>query len=122
MNSLTGIFFTILSAISYGTLGIFGKLAYQQGLSTNTLLFFRFSFTAIILMSTLLLRKQTLPTGKTLFVLIGMGAIGFSGQAFCYLSALKYANAGVVAILLSLYPAFVSVITVLILKKKIMEH
>jgi drug/metabolite transporter (DMT)-like permease len=119
MNPLAGIAITILSAVSYGTLGIFGKLAYAEGLTTTTLLFFRFFFTAIVLMATLFIRKQELPKGKTLLVLVLMGSVGFSGQAFSYLTALKYASAGVVAILLSLYPAFVSIITTFVLKKKI---
>ena len=119
MNPLAGIAITILSAVSYGTLGIFGKLAYAEGHTTTTLLFFRFFFTAIVLMATLFIRKQELPKGKTLLVLVLMGAVGFSGQAFSYLTALKYASAGVVAILLSLYPAFVSIITTFVLKKKI---
>lgn len=119
MNPAAGIAITILSAVSYGTLGIFGKLAYAEGLSTTTLLFFRFLLTGLALMATMFIQRIEFPKGKTLLVLILMGAIGFSGQAFSYLTALKYASAGVVAILLSLYPAFVSIISVVILKKKI---
>ena len=119
MNSISGILITLLSAISYGTLGIFGKLAYAQGLSVTTLLFFRFAFTGLFLMAVVLIRRIPLPRGKTLLVLILMGAVGFSGQAFAYLSALKYANAGVVAILLSLYPAFVSILTMFVLRKRV---
>lgn len=119
MNPIAGILITLLSAISYGTLGIFGKLAYSQGLSTTTLLFFRFSLTGLFLMAMMLIQKRPFPRGKPLILLILMGAIGFSGQAFAYLSALRYASAGVVAILLSLYPAFVSILTILVLKKKV---
>ena len=119
MNSVTGILITLLSAVSYGTLGIFGKLAYMEGISTTTLLFFRFSLTGIFLMGLTFFRRLPFPRGKVLWILILMGSIGFSGQAFAYLSALKYANAGVVAILLSLYPAFVSILTIIVLKKKV---
>ena len=67
----------------------------------------------------MLLRKETLPKGKTLLRLAGMGAIGYVGQSFSYLTAIKYASAGLVALLLYLYPAIVAVLSILILKEKI---
>jgi drug/metabolite transporter (DMT)-like permease len=50
--------------------------------------------------------------------LIGMGAIGYVGQSFLYLSAIKYASAGLVALLLYLYPIFVAVLAAVFLSEK----
>jgi drug/metabolite transporter (DMT)-like permease len=47
-----------------------------------------------------------------------MGAIGYVGQAFCYLAALNYASSGLVALLLYLYPAFVTVLSVVVLHER----
>jgi drug/metabolite transporter (DMT)-like permease len=44
-----------------------------------------------------------------------MGALGYVGQAFAYLTALKYASAGLVALLLYLYPVFVALLAALVL-------
>jgi drug/metabolite transporter (DMT)-like permease len=41
--------------------------------------------------------------------------IGYVGAAFAYLAALKYASAGLVALLLYLYPMFVALLAVLLL-------
>ena len=48
-----------------------------------------------------------------------MGAIGYVGQSLCYMSALQYASAGLVALLLYLYPMLVTILSVLILKDKL---
>ena len=41
------------------------------------------------------------------------------GQSFSYLSAIKYASAGLVALLLYLYPMFVFVLSVIVLREKV---
>jgi len=48
-----------------------------------------------------------------------MGALGYVGQSFSYLTALKYASAGLVALLLYLYPAFVALLSALVLREPI---
>ena len=60
-----------------------------------------------------------MPRGKTLALLIGMGAIGYVGQSFCFLTATQYASAGLVALLLYLYPTFVAILSVIFLKEKL---
>jgi len=50
---------------------------------------------------------------------VGMGAVGYVGQAFSYLTALKYASSGLVALLLYLYPVFVAILSVIWLREQI---
>lgn len=47
-----------------------------------------------------------------------MGALGYVGQSFMYLTATKYASAGLVALLLYLYPFFVAILSVIFLQQK----
>jgi drug/metabolite transporter (DMT)-like permease len=47
-----------------------------------------------------------------------MGALGYVGQSFSYLSAIKFASPGLVALLLYLYPMFVAVLAAIFLKEK----
>jgi drug/metabolite transporter (DMT)-like permease len=51
-------------------------------------------------------------------LLIGMGALGYVGQSFSYLSAIKFASVGLVALLLYLYPMFVAVLAAIFLKER----
>lgn len=119
MKQLTGILLIAISAASFGTLAIFGRFLYADGLDTFTMLFLRFGFAALLMMVILLARKEKFPRGKILLQLIGMGALGYVGQSFSYLSAIKYASAGLVALLLYLYPMFVFILSVIVLREKV---
>jgi drug/metabolite transporter (DMT)-like permease len=119
MNRIIGVILIVISAASFGTLAIFGRYAYAAGLDTFTLLFLRFTFSALLMAVLLVFRCESLPRGGTLARLVGMGALGYVGQSFSYLSAIKYASAGMVALLLYLYPTFVAVLSTLFLKEKI---
>ncbi len=118
MNRLTGILLIAISAAGFGTLAIFGRFLYADGLDTITLLFLRFTFAALILTLLLVLRHEPLPRGRVFLQLLGMGALGYVGQSFTYLSAIKYASAGLVALLLYLYPMMVFLLSVIFLREK----
>lgn len=118
MRSLTGILLVAVSSASFGTLAIFGRFAYADGVDIFTLLFFRFTASALFMTLILLLRKEPLPRGRILAQLIGMGALGYVAGAYLYLTAIKYASAGLVALLLFLYPLFVAILSVIILKER----
>ncbi len=119
MHRLTGIVLVIISAAAFGTLGILGRYAYAEGMDALTLLALRFSLAAPPLLALLAARREALPRGRNLLLLIGMGAIGYVGQAFCYLTALRYASPGLVALLLYLYPVFVAILSALWLREPI---
>ncbi len=112
MNRFVGTLLIILSAAAFGSLGILGRYAYAASLDTLTIMALRFSLSALILLVLLAIRRERLPRGRNLAVLIGMGALGYVGQAFSYLTALKYASPGLVALLLYLYPVFVVILSV----------
>ena len=115
----TGILLIIISAASFGALAIIGRYAYAAGLDVSTLLFLRFSLAALFMLLWLAWRKEPLPRGKTLLQLAGMGALGYVGQSFCYLTAIQYASAGLVALLLYLYPSIVALLSLIFLKERL---
>lgn len=119
MKRFTGILLIGISAASFGTLAIFGRFAYADGMDTFTVLFLRFGLSAAFMTFLLILRKEPYPRGRILAQLIGMGAIGYMGQSFLYMTAIKYASAGLVALLLYLYPFFVAVLSVIFLHEKL---
>ena len=119
MNRFLGILLITVSAASFGTLAIIGRFAYADGVDVTTLLFLRFSIAAVLMLAWMWLRKEPLPRGSTLLQLAGMGGLGYVGQSFCYMSAIQYASAGLVALLLYLYPVLVTILTVLFHKTKL---
>ena len=58
MNRALGITYIIISAASFGTLAILAHYAYADGLDTFTLLFLRFTFSALIMTGILIVRRQ----------------------------------------------------------------
>ncbi len=116
---LAGYGLVALSAAGFATLGLFGRAAYASGMDTFTLLFLRFSLAALVMAGLVIARREKLPAGRELAQLAGMGAIGYVGQSFCYLTATKYASVGLVGLLLYLYPTFVALLSVLFLRRKL---
>jgi drug/metabolite transporter (DMT)-like permease len=119
MKKLIGILLIAISAASFGTLGIFGQYVYGDGMDIFTALFIRFGVSAVFMIIVLILRKESFPSGRILAMLIGMGAIGYVGQSFLYLSSIKYASVGLIALLLYLYPMFVFILSTIFLREKV---
>jgi drug/metabolite transporter (DMT)-like permease len=119
MHHLIGVLLILISGISFGAAAIFARFAYEAGTNPITLLFLRFGIASICMIFIMFMRRVPLPRGRTLLGLVLMGAIGYAGQAFCYFTALTLVPAGLVALLLYLYPAIVTVLAVMILKEPV---
>ena len=119
MNRLVGIILVAMSAAGFGTLALFGRYAYADNMDALSILFLRFSLSAVVMITLLIVRREPLPRGSTLLMLVSMGALGYVGQSFAYLTALKYASSGLVALLLYLYPVFVALLAVLLLHERL---
>ena len=119
MQYLIGVFLILISGISFGAAAIFARFAYEAGTDPITLLFLRFGIASICMILMMVVRRLPLPRGQILLGLVLMGALGYVGQSFCYFTALTLVSAGLVALLLYLYPAIVTVLAMLILKDPI---
>ncbi len=116
---IIGYFYVVISAIAFSTLAILGRLAYDSGVDTFTLLFLRFAIAFGIMLFIMALKHESIPERNALVKLAGMGGIGYVAQSFCFLTAVRYASAGLVAFLLYLYPVFVAILSAVFLKKRI---
>ncbi|HYI37382.1 MAG TPA: DMT family transporter [Thermoleophilaceae bacterium] len=110
---LTGILLCLASAAAFGAMGIFGKLAYEQGSNVATLLSTRFVVAALVLWLLLAVtggagRLRTL-SRRDIFLALGLGAVGYGAQAGCYFAALERMDASLLALVLYTFPAMVAV-------------
>jgi drug/metabolite transporter (DMT)-like permease len=119
MKRLAGFALVILSALAFGFLAIFARFAYADGAGTTSLLFLRFAIAGLFMLGLMRLRRLAFPRGKKLALFALMGAVGYAGQSFCYFTALKYASASLVALLLYVYPAIVTVLAAIFLKERL---
>ena len=100
----------LLSAAGFGSMAIFGKLAYDEGVSTSTLLLVRFglagaAFAAIVAVRPEL--REARVTRRVLLTGLALGAIGYATQAGLYFAALRRMDASLLALVLYTYPAWV---------------
>jgi drug/metabolite transporter (DMT)-like permease len=109
-RSAAGVALIVGSAVAFGTLGIFGKLAYRQGLTTPQLLSYRFALAAALLWLVNIVTRQPLPPRRGLLGLALMGGAGYVGQSASYFNALHFIPASTNALLLYTYPVVVTLL------------
>jgi drug/metabolite transporter (DMT)-like permease len=114
-RNAAGVALVIVSAVSFGVLGVFGKLAYRLGLTTPQLLSYRFAAAALLLWSAALIMRESPPPRRSLIGLIIMGGAGYVGQSGAYFNALHYIPASTNALLLYTYPVVVTLLATLLL-------
>ena len=103
----------LASAVAFGAMGIFGKLAYEQGATVGTLLAVRFVLAAalfwvLVLATGAARRLRTLPR-RDIGLALALGAVGYSAQAGAYFAALERLDASLLSLLLYTFPAMVTV-------------
>ena len=99
------------SAVAFGCLAVFGKLAFDAGVGVVTLLFVRFAVAAAVLWAGALRSNHSLAgtATRTVLAALALGAVGYAAQAGLYFAALARMDASVLAMLLYTYPAMVTV-------------
>src|SRR5256886_4250807 len=105
-----GVALVIGSACCFGTLGVFGKLAYRLGLTTPQLLSYRFALAALMLWLAATATRQGLPPRRSLVGLAIMGGAGYVGQSGSYFTALHFIPASTNALLLYTFPVAVTLL------------
>ena len=104
-----------LSGTAFGALAIFAKLAYADGADPLTVLAVRFVLAGVCLLVVVRIGGHALPRGRTLGALALLGGVGYATQSLSYFFALTVASASLVALLLYVYPAMVTLIAAAVL-------
>jgi drug/metabolite transporter (DMT)-like permease len=106
MSPLRASLLVVVSACSFGAMAIFGRFAYAAGVDVFGVLLPRFVIASLVLWLLMRLTGRRAPPRDRLPGLLLMGA-GYVGQSLCYFFALNWLPAGMVALLLYLFPLFV---------------
>ncbi|WP_189532654.1 DMT family transporter [Paludibacterium paludis] len=108
-----GPFLVMLSAMGFGSMALFARLDYADGVGTSSLLAMRFLLAAAVLGGWVAMSGRRLPRGRELagFALLG---VLFAALAWGYFSALHYASSGLVALLVYTYPVLVAILAALL--------
>ena len=108
-----GILLCLTSAAAFGAMGIFGKLAYEQGATVGTLLAVRFVLAAVLfwlfMVSSGRTRDLRALGRRDVMIGLALGAVGYSAQAGGYFAALQRLDASLLSMLVYTFPAIVTV-------------
>src|ERR1700694_2147169 len=102
-RSVAGVALVSGSAVCFGTLGVFGKLAYRLGLTTPQLLSYRFALAAVLLWLAAGVIREGGPPRRNLLGLVIMGGAGYVGQSGSYFSALHFIPASAKPLLVYMF-------------------
>lgn len=100
-----------LASVGFGFLGVFGKIAFQTGLSVGELLSYRFALAAILMWIFLLLFRPAWVrlNSRQIIVAALLGIFGYAFFSTLYFTAVAGLSVTLAALLLYTYPFWVNV-------------
>ena len=114
--SRAGALLCLASAAAFGSMGIFGKLAYEQGATPGTVLATRFVIASAVLWLFVIgsgrLSELRAVSRRDVALGLALGGIGYAAQAGSYFVALDRLDASVLTLLLYTFPAMVAAASV----------
>ncbi len=120
MNKSKGVFFTILSAISFGIMPILAVFAYKGNCNAYTLTFLRSFFAIFILYLYLKFNRISLKISKeNILPLILLGIFGYSLTTLLLYLSYNYISVGMATTIHFVYPLIVTFICILFFNEQI---
>ncbi|MGH2822671.1 MAG: DMT family transporter [Thermoleophilaceae bacterium] len=111
-----GALLCLASAAAFGAMGIFGKLAYDEGATVGTLLAIRFALAAALLWLFVVCsggaRILRALSRRDVGIALALGAVGYGAQAGGYFAALERLDASLLSMLVYTFPVMVTVTAV----------
>ena len=108
-----GTLLCLASAAAFGAMGIFGKLAYDEGATVGTLLATRFVLAAALFWLFVAFsdgaRDVRALTRRDVGIALALGAVLYSAQAGGYFAALERLDASLLSLLIYTFPTIVTV-------------
>ena len=118
-ETTTGGLLVFAAEAGFGTLAIFGKLAAAAGLSTSTLLLFRFVVATITVWAVFGFRgRAQLLSGRALWIALAIGTM-YGVMNGLFFEGLAYLSAGLTAIVFYTYPVHVFVLATVALDERV---
>src|SRR4051795_2107916 len=119
----SGSAFCLASGAAFGSMAIFGKLAYEQGVNVGTLLAARFTLGAMLFWMLVFaggwFGEARALGRRDLGIGLALGAAGYAAQAGLYFVALERIDASILALLLYTFPAMVTVAAVVLGRERV---
>ena len=111
----------VLSGVLWGSAGVFVRDLTEMGMDDYTLLSSRMIVAAAVVFLGICLYDQSLLKirPKDLWIFLGGGVLGMLGLSFCYNIAISQLTLSLAAVLLSLSPVFVLLLSAVLFREKV---
>jgi len=121
MKEVYGYFLLASASIIWGTMGVFGKLAFEYGINPVTLTALRIFISSVTMLISIILLKRNLLKIKKKDVpqLLVFAILAVALQRITYFYTVDLTTATIAAVLFYTYPIFVTVHASLFLKEKL---
>jgi drug/metabolite transporter (DMT)-like permease len=115
-----GLVCIVVATLGYSIIPLLAEMSLSSGLSSATLLFYRFFFAgaAFFIYCTVLRKNIRISTGKEMLRICAAGVI-YSVQCISFFSAFNYVSASLGEVIYHCYPLFTLVLAALFLKERI---
>lgn len=120
MKKIYGILCVVLSSIAFGIMPIIVKVAVNNGMNMYSILFYRFSIAIFLLLIVIKLKHYSLRLSKKqMLYTILIGVLGYSFTSISLFISYNYISVGTATTIHFLYPAIVTMCTVIFFKDKL---
>ena len=120
MKSIKGSLLVIISAISFGLMPVFAKIAYENGSNNYTVLALRFIFSSIVLLIYMSVKKVSMKISiKEFKYILLITVFGYVVCSLSYFTSFEYITVGLSTMLLYTHPALVVIFSAIIYKDKL---
>ncbi len=113
-----GVMFGVIAAIAYGTNPLFSLPLYAEGMTPDSVLFYRYGIGSLLLGAILLLRGESLRIRRKEMPLLFLFGILFAVSSLSLFKSFLYMDAGIASTILFVYPVLVAVIMSVFFKEK----
>ncbi len=114
-----GIICGIVAAMTYGVNPLGALNLYRDGITVDSVLFYRYGLAVLALAGLMLVRKQSFGLGLREFSICAFLGLIFAVSSLSLFSSFHYMDAGIACTILFLYPVMVAVIMAVFYKEKI---
>ena len=118
-NNTKGIVAAIIAAVAYGLNPLFALPLYEEGLTVDSVIFYRYIFSVLMLGGIMLIKRESfLIKRKEILTLIILGVLFAFGSIFLF-DSFNYMDAGIACTILFVYPVMVAVAMGLFFKERL---
>jgi len=113
-----GVLFGVIAAVAYGTNPLFSLPLYKQGMTPDSVLFYRYGIGCVLLGIILLAKGESMKIKKKEFLPLLIFGIMFAVSSLLLYQSFLYMDAGIASTILFVYPVLVAVLMAVFFKEK----